>query len=65
MPPVRIVAVSLLTQRDLDVLGPTFEHIYPVDEVPCFGELLRAIDEADREISRERDQAAAQAEVDL
>jgi hypothetical protein len=42
----RIVAVGLLTQRDLNMLGPTFDRIWPVEEVPSFSELLRAIDEA-------------------
>ena len=55
--PERIVAVGLLTRRDLEVLGPTFDRIWPVEEAPDFNELLRAIDEADRELgerSRER-----------
>lgn len=51
----RIVAVGLLTQRDLDMLGQSFDRLWPVDETPCFGGLLSAIDEADREIHRERD----------
>jgi len=46
--PERIVAVGLLTRRDLDVLGPTFDRIWPVEEAPHFNELLRAIDQADR-----------------
>ena len=46
----RIVAVGLLTRRDLDVLGPTFDRIWPVEEAPHFNELLRAIDDADREL---------------
>ena len=25
-----------------------FDRLYPVNETPCFGDLLRAIDEADR-----------------
>jgi hypothetical protein len=48
----RIVAVGLLTQRDLSLLGPTFERIWPVEEVPAFDELLRAIDQADRQLER-------------
>jgi hypothetical protein len=44
----RIIAVGLLTQKDLDLLGPTFSRAYPIDDTPCFDELLRAIDEADR-----------------
>lgn len=46
----RIVAVGLLTARDLEVLGAGFHRVYPVQETPCFGELLRAIDEVDREL---------------
>jgi hypothetical protein len=49
----RIVAVGLLTQRDLSLLGPTFDRVWPVEETPSFNELLRAIDEADRDL-RER-----------
>lgn len=51
----RIVAVGLLTQRDLDMLDQSFDRLWPVDETPCFGRLLIAIDEADRDIQRERD----------
>ena len=43
----RIVAVGLLTARDLEVLGQGFTRIFPIDEEPCFTRLLRAIDEAD------------------
>jgi hypothetical protein len=46
----RIVAIGLLTQRDLNQLGPTFERVWPVEEAPAFNELLRAIDEADRQL---------------
>jgi hypothetical protein len=46
----QIVAVALLTREDVQRLGPTFERLWPVEDTPCFSELLRAIDEADREI---------------
>jgi len=46
----KIVAVGLLTRRDLEVLGPTFDRIWPVEEAPHFTELLRAIDDADRDL---------------
>lgn len=46
----KIVAVGLLTAGDLRALGTNFRRFYPVDETPCFGELLRAIDEADKEM---------------
>ena len=43
----RIVAVGLLTQRELDLLGPSFTCGWPLDDSPCFGELIEAIDAAD------------------
>jgi hypothetical protein len=53
----RIIAVGLLTQQDLDLLGPSFTRAWPVDETPCFEGLLLAIDEAEREMWRARDAA--------
>lgn len=47
----RIVAVGLLTQRELNLLGNTFDRLWPVEEAPDFNELLRAIDEADRRLN--------------
>ena len=49
----RIVAVGLLTNRDLQVLGPTCDRIWPVEEAPHFNELLRAIDEADHKLQQQ------------
>jgi hypothetical protein len=54
------VAVGLLTDHDLGLLGDGFNRAWPVDEVPCFTGLLEAIDEADRELWRERDRMTAQ-----
>ncbi len=51
----RIVAVRLLTSRDVQLLGPTFERLWPVDETPCFSGLLERIDEADRQLRRRRE----------
>ena len=51
----RIIAIGLLTRRDLKLLGPTFDRIWPVEEAPHFNELLRAIDDADQSL-RERGQ---------
>jgi hypothetical protein len=48
----RIVAVGLLTKRDLSLLGPTFDRVWPVEESPSFNELLRAIDQADRDLQK-------------
>ena len=47
----RIVAVGLLTQRDVALLGPTFDRIWPVSEAPRFNELIEAIDQADRALA--------------
>lgn len=43
-----IVAIGLLTRSDIDRLGASFSRLYPVAEAPGFGDLLAAIDEADR-----------------
>ena len=53
--PDRIVAIGLLTQRDVFALGHDLSRVYPIDEAPCFGALLGAIDEADRAFHSARD----------
>ena len=40
------VAVGLLTQRDLDVLGSGFRRAFPLNDSADFAPLLRRIDEA-------------------
>jgi hypothetical protein len=55
----RIVAVGLLTQREVDLLGHGFSRLWPVDETPCFTDLLKAIDEADRELRRDEEMEPA------
>jgi len=52
LPEDRIVAVALLTESDLTVLGPTFTRAWPVEDAPVFGQLLREIDKAEIELSR-------------
>jgi hypothetical protein len=42
--PDPIVAVGLLTQRDLDVLGSGFRRSFPVSEDAAFDDLLQALD---------------------
>jgi hypothetical protein len=42
-----IVAVGLLTNRDLERLGSGFKRCFPVSDDRKFEDLLRAIDEAD------------------
>lgn len=48
---------------DVERLGENFNRLWPVDETPCFSDLLRAIDEADRELWRSRDAARRLGEV--
>lgn len=47
MSPAPIVAIALLTQSDLTALGDHFQRAYPIDDVPCFEELLRQLDAVD------------------
>ena len=49
----RIIAVGLLTRREVDLLGPTFDRLWPVDETPCFSGLIEAIDQADHQLRNE------------
>ena len=48
----RIVAIGLLTKSDLSLLGPAFDRAWPVKDAPEFDELVRAVDEAERELKR-------------
>ena len=54
----RIVAVGLLTQREVELLGDGFSRLWPVDDTPCFMELIQAIDEADRKFEQEHQSEA-------
>jgi hypothetical protein len=44
----QVVAIGLLTQRDLAVLGQGFQRAYRVQDGHDFHDLLSAIDYADR-----------------
>ncbi len=46
------MAVGLLTQQDVDLLGPAFNRLWQVDDTPCFSQLLKAIDESENELGR-------------
>ena len=47
-----IVAVGLLTQHELELLGQGFDRAFPIDSENVFEDLLKAIDEADRALQR-------------
>ena len=46
--PDRVVAVGLLTERDLTVLGQAFKRFYPIDDLQEFEGLLGQIDKVDQ-----------------
>lgn len=61
-----IYAVALLTKSELTSLGPAFARAWPVERAPCFEELIAAIDDAERNQWRRRDEeqtSAGQGEV--
>jgi hypothetical protein len=51
-----IVAIGLLTEQDLSLLGGGFRRAFRIDDTPCFDELLAAIDEAERKAEEQRAQ---------
>ena len=63
LPRERIVAVGLLTQRDVELLGHGFSRLWPLDDSPCFADLVKRIDEADEQLRREWQQSGQQPAV--
>ena len=55
----RVVAVALLTKKDVRLLGPTFDRLWPLEDTPCFSALLEAIDKAEAEAELKHKPAAA------
>ena len=49
-----IIAVGLLTQNDLDLLGSGFRRAFMIDDTPCFEDLLNAIDAAEQRLQDAR-----------
>lgn len=45
MPGERIIAVGLLSERDLDVLGRGFSRFFPVSRDDVFADLLGRLDQ--------------------
>ena len=46
-PSERIVAIGLLTARDVEVLGIGFRRLFPIGEGPAFDDLLKRLDAID------------------
>ncbi len=46
----RVIVLRWLTRHNAELLGPTLDHAYAIDESPCFDEVLMAIDEAERQV---------------
>jgi hypothetical protein len=53
------VAIGLLTEHDLALLGEGFSRAWPIDETPCFEDLIKAIDEADRALRSQQEREIA------
>ena len=47
----RIVAVGLSSRNDAELFTASFDSLWRVDRTPRFGNLLRAIDEAERRLA--------------
>ena len=60
----RIVAVGLLTEQDLNLLGESFTRVWPMDDTPCFSELLEAIDEATGKSDAEGNASASSSRIE-
>ena len=46
----KIVAIGLLTQKELGLLGPAFDRAFPLTDARDFDGLIKAIDEADQKL---------------
>ena len=55
----QIVAIGLLTQHELELLGQGFDRAFPINEELVFEDLLRAIDEAERALMPRNDVPAS------
>ena len=44
-----VVAIGLLTQTHLDVLGTSLKQVFPIADDDRFDALLKALDEVERE----------------
>ena len=55
----KVVAIGLLTQRDLDVLGVGFRRAFPLNHDTDFEALLGAIDAADHHSKHQKEQRAS------
>ena len=56
----QITTICLCTDDELQLLGQGFSRAWPIDQTPCFEGLLQAIDDAERDMWRRRDQEAAE-----
>jgi hypothetical protein len=50
-----IVAIGLLTEDDIRRLGQNFSRLFPLPRDGSFDDLIKAIDEADRQRSADPD----------
>ena len=48
-----IVAIGLLTQGDLNLLGSGFRRAFRLEDGPCFEDLIAAIEEAEQALEQQ------------
>lgn len=49
----RVVAVGLLTQDEVSLIGAQLSRLYPIKDDCQFADLIEAIDQADRDFHRQ------------
>ena len=59
----KMVAFAALTQVDLDTFAKDLKRVFPISDDPLFAELIRAIDQADRQRWHEGDRREALARL--
>ena len=53
----RLTAPRLLVQHDVEVLAPTLNRAYPIDEAGAFDAALKAIDDAECQVWKDCERA--------
>ena len=54
----RMIIIRWRTRGQAEALGHALDRANPIDETPCFDEVLKAIDDAENQVWGDRDPAA-------
>ena len=52
------IVIRWRTRGQAEAITPALDRAYPIKETPCFDEVLKAIDEAERQVWGDGDAAA-------